>query len=124
MHAQVARRLATSRYKRNVSDRAPAAPFHAAVMQALKTRGMTKAQLHQKSGVARSTIDTWKAQPRPPQAATVLAVADVLEIDRGEALRLAGVLADTKAAAEGTTVDLSDVDTDVLLAEIRRRIPR
>jgi transcriptional regulator with XRE-family HTH domain len=123
MHAQVAIRLATSRYKRNVSDRAPAAPFHAAVVEALKTRGMTKAQLHQRSGVARSTLDTWKTQPRPPQAATVLAVADALDIDRGEALRLAGVLADTKAVKEGTTVDLSDVDTDVLLAEIRRRIP-
>lgn len=123
MHAQVARRLATSRYKRNVSDRAPAAPFHAAVMAALKTRGMTKSQLHQKSGVARSTLDTWKTQPRAPQPGTVLAVADALGIDRGEALRLAGVLADTKAAVEGTTVDLSDVDTDVLLAEIRRRIP-
>lgn len=92
-------------------------------MEALKTRGLTKSQLHQRSGVARSTIDTWKTQPRPPQPATVIAVADVLEIDRGEALRLAGVLADTKAATDGTTVDLSDVDTDVLLAEVRRRIP-
>jgi transcriptional regulator with XRE-family HTH domain len=92
-------------------------------MEALKIRGMTKSQLHQKSGVARSTIDTWKTQPRPPQPATVIAVADVLGIDRGEALRLAGVLPDTKAAAEGTIVDLSQVDTDVLIAEIRRRIP-
>lgn len=123
MHPQVAVRVPTTRYKGDVSDRAPAAPFHAAVMEALKTRGLTKSQLHQRSGVARSTIDTWATQPRPPQPATVLAVADVLDIDRGEALRLAGVLADTKATVEGTTVDLSEVDTDVLLAEVRRRIP-
>ncbi|MDH2424838.1 helix-turn-helix transcriptional regulator [Sphaerisporangium sp. TRM90804] len=110
-------------YNRHVTaDRAPAAPFHALVLATLNEQGKSQNWLHKRTGISRNTISAWAKQPRPPQAGTVLAVADALGIDRGEALRLAGVMADTKAALEGTTVDLSEVDTEVLLAEIRRRI--
>ncbi|MEU4410679.1 GIY-YIG nuclease family protein [Streptosporangium sp. NPDC023963] len=101
---------------------APAAPLHALVLKTLSEQGRSQNWLHKRTGVSRNTIASWKAQPRPPQAGTVLTIADALGLDRGEALRLAGVMSDTKAAIEGTTVDLSEVDIDVLLAEIRRRV--
>lgn len=43
------------------------------------------------SGVNRQTLTNWRVQPRPPMAQTVNEVADALEIDRAEALRLAGI---------------------------------
>lgn len=110
---------ATSGYKRGMANPPPAAPLYEAVAAALETTGMTKVQLHQRSGIARSTIDGWKTAARPPHAATVLAVAKVVGIEAEEALRLAGL-----GAGKGSPpADLSEVDTDDLLAEIRRRIP-
>lgn len=105
-----------------MTERAPAAPFHARVIATLNDQGRSLNWLHQQTGISRNTFAAWAKQPRPPQAKTVLAVANALGIDRGEALRLAGVMDDSKAAIEGTTVDLSEVDSDVLLAEIRRRL--
>jgi transcriptional regulator with XRE-family HTH domain len=113
----------TTAYNRDVTDRAPAAPLHDLVLTTLKEQGRSQNWLHKRTGVSRNTITSWKTQPRPPQAGTVLTIADALGIDRGEALRLAGVMSDTKAAIEGTTVDLSEVHIDALLAEIRRRVP-
>src|SRR5690606_18912553 len=95
------------------------APLYEAVTDALKRIGMTKVQLHQRSGVARSTIDGWKTRMTPPHAATVLNVARVVGIEDDEALRLA-VLKGPKAIPPA---DLAEVPTDVVLAEIRRRIP-
>lgn len=106
-----------------MAEGAPAARFHEAVLRALADQNRSKNWLHTKTGVARSTIDAWKTQPRPPQARTVLKVAEALRMDRTEALRLAGVLTDLTVNVAGETVALAEVDTDVLLAEIRRRIP-
>lgn len=108
-----------------MTDRAPAAPLHEAVLETLRAQGKSKNWLHKHSKVARNTIDRWRVQPNPPQAATVIAVADVLGLDRSEALRLGGVIADVEVEVEssGRAVALDEVDTDVLLAEIRRRIP-
>lgn len=130
--------VTTTRYKREVTDRAPAAPLYELVTATLKITGITKAQLKQRSGVARSTIDLWRTQPRPPQPSTVLAVADALGIDRNEALRLAGVLDEEEArrldesgSIKGSPpVDLAEIPTDALVEELhrignelRRRIP-
>lgn len=106
-----------------MTESAPAAPFHQAVLRALRDQRKNKLWLHKETGVARNTINAWATQPRPPQARTVIRVADALGIDHAEALRLAGLAPSIAITAEKTPVPLSEVDTDVLLAEIRRRIP-
>lgn len=113
---------ATARYNRDVTPRAPAAPLYAAVEAALSAQGKTKTWLHETSGIARTTIDRWKTQKNPPLAATVVPVAKTLGIDEAEALRLGGVGTDVTVTQEAGPVSLADLDTDVLLAEIRRRI--
>jgi len=109
---------------------APAAPLHALVLATLAEQGRSQNWLHKRTGVSRNTIASWKTQPRPPQAGTVLTIADALGIDRGEALRLAGVMDDASAARTGTAPDLSEIPTDALVEELhrigdelRRRIP-
>jgi transcriptional regulator with XRE-family HTH domain len=106
-----------------MTEGAPAAPFHQAVVRALRDQRKTKLWLHQETGIARNTINAWETQPRPPQARTVMAVADALGMDRIEALQLAGIVPGVTVEVEEDAVPLAAVDTDVLLAEIRRRIP-
>lgn len=77
---------------------APAKPWYDLVVETLALKGMTKAELSDRSEVAKSTIDKWATNPRKPQAAKVNAVADVLGIPRARAVRLAGIITDTEAA--------------------------
>lgn len=114
--------LRTGLYTWRVSSRAPAAPYYALVVDRLKRDGKGKLWLSQRSGVSRNTVDNWAKQPKPPQPATVLAVADVLGIDHDEALRLAGISPTATEPEEGEPVDLSKVSIDDLLAEVRRRV--
>lgn len=79
--------------------RVPAHGLYLLVMERLALTGMTKTELRKRTGVARSTIDSWATQATPPQARTVNKVADALGIDRVEALRLAGILDETSAPA-------------------------
>lgn len=90
------------------------------MLKTLSEQGRSQNWLHKRTGVSRNTIASWKAQPRPPQAGTVLTIADALGIDRGEALRLAGVMDDAAAARTGTAPDLSEIPTDALVEELRR----
>jgi hypothetical protein len=90
-------------------------------MELLAEQGKSKLWLHQRSGVARDTINALAKQPRPPQAATVAAIADVLGMDRQEAARLAGLPVNTLTAV---TVDLSHITDEALLAEMHRRLKR
>lgn len=77
----------------STDGRVPAAhAWYRAVMEATALKGWTKAELSERSGVSRSTIDNWAKNPRPPQARSVAAVADALGIDRAEAVRLAGIV--------------------------------
>lgn len=71
---------------------APARPWYDRVTAEIALRGWTKTQLSERSGVSRTAIDKWQKNPRPPQAASVNAVADALGIPRERALRLAGVI--------------------------------
>jgi transcriptional regulator with XRE-family HTH domain len=114
----------TTGYNQNVTDEPPALPLYRRITAELRAKGMTKTQLHQRSGVARSTIEDWKTQPRPPLPSTVNAIADALAIDRTEAQRLAGLIPGCHPVRDGETVDLSQVSSDELLAEIRRRLER
>jgi transcriptional regulator with XRE-family HTH domain len=75
-------------------QRPPARPWYDLVTETIALKGWTKAQLADRAGVSRPTVDNWRTNPRPPQARSVNAVADVLGIPRKEALRLAGVIAD------------------------------
>ena len=95
---------------------APAASawFHL-VMETTALKGWTKAELSDRSGVARSTIDGWARNPRPPQARSVVAVADTLGIDRAEAVRLAGIVTVGPAHAD---------EPERISAHLRREIER
>lgn len=55
-------------------------------------KGWTWTMLQQRSGVARSTVAKLRTTENPPQAPTVVALADALGIDRMLALHLGGVL--------------------------------
>lgn len=105
-----------------MSDNAPARPLLELVEATLNQQGRTKTWLAGRSQVSRAAINNWRHQPRTPQAASVIAVADALGIDPDRALRLAGLSTETPRAESGTA-DLATVPTDDLLAEIRRRIP-
>lgn len=101
-----------------MSDNAPALPFLQLVEAALAERGQTKTWLSQRSGVTRTTLNNWRSKPRSPQASSVLAVADTLGIDHKKALRLAGLPADTSAAADLT--NLTDLPTGVIVEKLHQ----
>ena len=97
--------------------RVPAHGLYLRVMERLALTGMTKTDLRRRTGVARSTIDSWATQATPPQARTVNKVADALGIDRVEALRLAGIL-DDAAAGEPPLTALDAFERHVLDADL------
>jgi transcriptional regulator with XRE-family HTH domain len=74
----------------------PALAWYSRVTEAIALRGWSKAELSERAGVARSTIDGWQRNPRRPQAKSVNAVADTLGIGRAEALRLAGIVGEPR----------------------------
>jgi transcriptional regulator with XRE-family HTH domain len=80
-----------------MTSRAPAKPWYDLIVQTLALKGWTKAELTDRSGVAKTTIDNWERNPRKPQSAKVNAVADVLGIPRERALRLAGIITGAEA---------------------------
>lgn len=78
----------------------PARGLYDLVEELRTRRGWTKVQLSRIAGVHRSTIENWKIQPKPPQASTVVEIADALYIDRDQALRLAGITGPTRRPPE------------------------
>lgn len=81
--------------------RGVAYPLWERVRRELALRGWSGTLLNQKTGVARSTINKFRTQPRPPQAATVIALAKALDIPVAEALHLAGILTPEEARSAG-----------------------
>lgn len=69
----------------------PALPWWEHLEQLRLREGWSRTQLATKAGVARTTIDAWKTAPRAPLNTTITEVAARLEIDRDEALWLAGI---------------------------------
>lgn len=65
--------------------------------------GLTQTQVVAASGIAASTINNLKYATRPPLARVVLALADAVQLDRGEALVLAGVVS---GEPDGTADDV------------------
>lgn len=104
----------------STDGRAPAArELYKLVLETTALKGWTKAELSERSGVARSTIDGWAKNPRPPQARSVAAVADVLGIDRAEAVRLAGIV---KAAPDKVSAHLRRVLQAELPPDVAARV--
>jgi transcriptional regulator with XRE-family HTH domain len=101
-----------------VSDNAPASRFLDLVEATLAQQGKTKTWLAQRSEVSRATINNWRKQPRTPQAASVLAIADVLGIGHDEALRLSGLPRAEQPPAD--TTDLSALPLAAIVEEIHR----
>lgn len=87
---------------------------------------MTKTRVAEIAGLPRATIDRWQDQPRPPLPASVIKVADALGINRGEALRLAGILdgvpppLDREQAVAELRAKLAEISA--ASAEIERRL--
>jgi len=96
--------------------RVPARGLYLRVLERLALTGMTKTELRKRTGVARSTIDSWATQTAPPQARTVNKVADALGIDRVEALRLGGIL--DEAPGEPALVPLDAFERRVMDADL------
>jgi transcriptional regulator with XRE-family HTH domain len=69
------------------------------MMREAALRGWTNTELSRQVRVSRSTIDKLATQPRPPQSATVLRIAETLGIPDAEALALAGILPSGSASA-------------------------
>lgn len=90
------------------SNRAPAKPWYEEVVATIAVRGWTKAELSDRSGVARTTIDNWERNLRRPQAKSVNSVADALGIPRERALRLAGVISEAAEADRSPPRELPD----------------
>lgn len=103
----------------DATDSAPALPFLELVEATLNRQGKTKTWLAEHSKVSRAAINNWRGQPQPPQAATVLAIADALGIEHDRALRLAGRSTDP-IEAEGGPLDLPAMPTDALVQLIHR----
>lgn len=90
-------------------------------------QGLTKAELAERSKVARTTIDNLESGTRAPRVKTVHAIADLLHIDRREAEALAGLRptvpdlgqphVDVRAAIQASTV-YTDEQRAMLLAMI------
>lgn len=76
----------------------PALPWWERLEAIRLERGWSRTQLAKKAGVARSTVDGWKTNPRPPFVTTIAEVADRLGVDRQDAFRLAGLTGETVPA--------------------------
>lgn len=111
----------------------PARAFWERVESERNSRGWTTVELQERSGVDRSTVSRLKTSKRSPLPETVNKLADVLDIPRDEALRLAGLVAapsvhDAVTAPQPAVVSIGivegDADTEDLLSRLaphRRR---
>lgn len=100
---------------------APARPLWDRIQFESATRGWSSVRLERETGVSRTTINKWKTQPRPPQAATVNTVAGVLGIDPVEALRLAGILPTDEPPIERDARNVSWDELIELIEDARAR---
>lgn len=107
-----AQRVATFGY---VSDeQGPAYPLYQRVLREKSLRGWTWTRLQQETGIGRSTFNSWRTQPQPPQPRTVNEIADLLNIPRETALRLAGIL----TGSDGDLVAECEVERQILATSI------
>lgn len=81
--------------------RGVAYPLWVRVRREIALRGWSLTLLHEKTHVARSTVNKLRSQPRAPHPSTVRALAKALGIPVGEALYLAGILTAEEAQSVG-----------------------
>lgn len=105
-------------------EHGPAFPLYQRVLREKSMRGWTWTQLQAETGLARSTFNSWKTQPQPPQPRTINEIADKLGIDRADAMRLAGVLADADELTPQCVVERVVLETEDLPIEMKRDFVR
>lgn len=99
-------RLASSCYTVGVgtaNNIGVARPFWERVVARMVELDMTQREVVERSGVAATTINGWRTGSRKPSARPIHLVADVLDIPRSEADRLAGLV---PPARTGTSDDV------------------
>ena len=108
---------------------APARPFWLRMERERKRLGWTKSKLASAVGASRATLDRLETQPNRPLASTVTRIAELLGIDRDEALQLAGLLEAADVPTAPTHIpsvqQLQDAEIEELLAALppdRRRM--
>ncbi|WP_433252954.1 helix-turn-helix domain-containing protein [Streptosporangium sp. CA-135522] len=109
----------------------PARALWERVINEMNIRGWTKIELAAQTGLGRNTVDLMKTNRRPPLARTVNKLADVLDIPRKEAYRLAGLdpseAPEREASEEEIALNATDADIERLeellagVSERRRR---
>lgn len=81
--------------------------------------GMSQAAVGERMGMTQSAVNRWRhSEPKP---ATVRAFAEAFNRPVLEAFVAAGFLTEEDAGLREVPADLSQVDTDLLLTELRRR---
>ncbi|MFB9681300.1 helix-turn-helix domain-containing protein [Streptosporangium vulgare] len=85
------------------------------------TGSATQQAIADKTGIGQSSIARWREKsPRPDSAATFARAYGRPPI---EAFKYAGFLSEEEAKITQAPVNLAEIDTDDLIAEVRRRIP-
>jgi transcriptional regulator with XRE-family HTH domain len=83
---------------------------------------MTQAAIGQRMGMSQSAVGRWKSSS--PKPAAVASFARAFGRPLVEAFVGAGFLSEDEAKLTEVRVDLTEVDSEELLAEIRRRLMR
>lgn len=85
------------------------------------TGGAKQTAIAERTGIAQSSVNRW--QTVIPKSENVISFAKAYNRPPLEALLAAGIVNDDDVALTQVPADLAEVDTDALLAEVRRRIP-
>lgn len=99
-------------------EKGPAAAFARRVEQERHRRGISKVALAASAKISRSTLERLGTQPSLPLPSTVLSLADVVGIDRDEALGLAGL-----GGVPVAKPDVAAVLPETLADALARRLP-
>ncbi|MEV1176462.1 helix-turn-helix transcriptional regulator [Nonomuraea sp. NPDC049784] len=99
----------------------PARPFYERINYERIKRGWTQLKLAEQSGVDRATIH--RMRTAKPQVDTVFALAATLDIDRDEALELAGLVPGRAGGgqSEPPAALVEDPETEEMLARLPAR---
>ena len=85
------------------------------------TDGASQTAIAERAGIAQSSVNRWKTVI--PKSENVISFAKAYGRPPLEALLAAGIVSDEDVNLTQVPANLSEVETDALLAEIRRRIP-
>lgn len=84
-------------------------------------QGIGKVELAKRAGVARATVNRLQTQKRPPLIETVVALADVVGLDRTEAAALAGLAPGPKSADDIELDEAEQIAAEMEASLLERR---